>query len=56
MKKVTKSSVNYRRGTTTKRCGTCAMFHARTNSCDLVAGVITSPSLCDKWIKKEAKK
>ena len=50
-KKVSKSSVNYRKASGTKECGNCDMYHPRHTECDLVAGVINSYMVCDRWVK-----
>ncbi len=52
MKKVTKSSVDYRTATGSRHCGSCAMFHPRSSECDLVRGVIRPEMVCDKWVKR----
>lgn len=49
-KKVSKQSVNYRKATGTRHCGSCAMFHNGT--CDLVMGKIERQYVCDRWVKK----
>lgn len=51
-KKVSKTSVNYRKATGKRSCGDCAMYHKVGHYCDLVAGVINDYMLCDKWVKK----
>lgn len=47
-------TVNYRVADqeTNKRCGTCDMFDASGNSCDLVKGYITATHVCDRWEAK----
>lgn len=51
-KKVTKSSVDYRTGTTKRHCGNCVMYRARTHACDLVLGMIRPDAVCDRWQAK----
>lgn len=53
MKQVSKTSVNYRGGTVQKHCGNCIMYHMRSRTCDLVAGVIRQDGVCDRWEKKK---
>lgn len=50
--KVSKSFVNYRRGRAQESCGNCSMFLRSSHGCTLVAGVIVSSDVCDKWTAK----
>jgi hypothetical protein len=54
MNKVSKSSVNYRTGTASRRCGNCVMYH--NHKCDLVEGEISPPMVCDRWEGKKVKR
>lgn len=53
MEKVSKASVNYRPADSTRRCGTCIMFH--DGKCDLVKGKIDPDDMCDRWETKAQK-
>lgn len=53
---LTKKTVNYRIATSgTKRCGTCVMYHNKSNTCSLVSGLIFVKYVCDKWQKRGPK-
>lgn len=48
-----KLAVRYRRGVEKgPRCGTCAMFHPRLGTCDLVRGRIAASAVCTRWIPR----
>lgn len=48
-----KLAVRYRRaGAGGPRCGNCAMFHPRLQTCDLVAGRIRAGDVCTRWIPR----
>lgn len=47
-----KVSVDYRKATGARHCGSCAMYHERASECDLVKGVIRPEMVCDRWVKK----
>ena len=49
MEKVSQKSVDYRKGDKDRHCGNCVMFHAKSNSCDLVEGHIEPDCVCNKW-------
>ena len=50
---MSKQSVRYRQARLgTKRCASCAMFHPRTRTCDLVQGRILAGDVCDRWVKR----
>lgn len=46
--KVSKSSVHYRSGNLSRRCGNCSMFQ-KPDGCTLVEGKIAARALCDDW-------
>ena len=48
MPKKTKLVVNYRRGTTIKRCGRCKFFQ-EPDGCDAVIGNISPQGVCDLY-------
>lgn len=52
--RVSKAYVHYRKSAwgSPKRCGSCAMFHRQSATCDLVEGKISSIDVCDKWVKR----
>lgn len=50
--KVTKDSVNYRKGTAARRCADCTMFTPSRGACSLVAGFISPEMVCDKFDRK----
>src|SRR5215472_2792327 len=52
---LTKAEVNYRMGDADQHCGNCVMFHGN-GTCDLVEGVITPGSVCDRWEARPAEK
>jgi broad specificity phosphatase PhoE len=45
--KVSKASVNYRRGNAIRHCGNCSMYS--DHLCTLVAGSIDPGDVCDRW-------
>jgi hypothetical protein len=53
--KVSKESVDYRKATSSKRCGTCSMYidnkHKQNDSgrCTLVEGLIRLGDTCNRW-------
>ena len=60
MGKVTKSSVNYRHGSSEKHCGNCTMIRLmppdfETHKCTLVKGIINPDDVCDEWEAKVEK-
>ena len=51
--KLSKQAVRYRQARLgTRRCSSCAMFHPRTGTCDVVEGRIRPGDLCDRWVKR----
>jgi 8-oxo-dGTP pyrophosphatase MutT (NUDIX family) len=55
--KVSKESVNYRSGGVGARdCGNCVMFHADSETCDLVSGHIRPRDVCDRWEPRPTEK
>lgn len=48
-----KLTVRYRRASPTgPSCATCAMFHPRLGTCDLVRGRIRAGDVCTRWIPR----
>ena len=54
MAKVSKDSVNYRKGTDKEHCWICTMF-VPPNKCTLVAGIIRAMDTCDEFKRDKAK-
>lgn len=53
MKTLGKLEVGYRRARPDgPSCGTCAMFHPRKLTCDLVRGRIAAGDTCRRWIPR----
>lgn len=52
--KADKAAVDYRGGTSLKRCGTCKYSYgpADARRCKLVKGIIKPDDVCDLWEKK----
>lgn len=52
MRKLAKSRVRYRLGSSSKHCGNCVMFRRVFlwfGTCTLVAGPILDGDVCDRW-------
>lgn len=50
MERLGKLAVRYRRaGVVGPDCGSCAMFHPRKHTCDLVRGRIAAGDVCTRW-------
>lgn len=53
MRMLGKLEVRYRRARAGgPRCGSCAMFHPRKLTCDLVRGRIAAADVCTRWIPR----
>ena len=55
--KLTKPEVNYRKSTSSRRCGNCDMFERSWSrpgegKCTLVEGNIEAGDVCDRWEPK----
>lgn len=51
-RKLEKDEAGYRLGRKGRNCGLCSMFRGKTQSCDIVAGRITSRMLCDYFERR----
>lgn len=58
-KKLSKRSVHYRKATGRQNCGNCKhdLYQKgdKVAHCAIVAGIITSEDVCDRWTKKNGK-